>query len=75
MARARVVVLGSVLAAWLFAIAAEVGFYFWKQPQPLPLRTIQWLGEVGVTVDSADRVEHLGTGASRLRPNGEFYYD
>ncbi len=73
MARPSVVVLGSVVAAWLFAMAAEVGLYFWMPPQPLPLRTIQWLGEVGVSVDSVDRVERLGTGASTLRPNGEFY--
>ncbi len=62
MARASLVVLGSVMAAWLFATAAEVGLYFWRPPQPLPLGTIQWLGEVGVTVGSVDRVEHLGTG-------------
>ena len=30
MARAGVVVLGSVIAAWLFATAAQVGVYFWK---------------------------------------------
>ncbi len=73
MAQAGVAVLGSVIAAWLFAIVAEVGLYFGRPPQPLLLRTTQWLGGVGVTIDSVDRVEHLGTGASRLRPNGDFY--
>lgn len=37
MARAGGVVLGSLVAAWLFAMVAEVGLYFWRAPQPLPL--------------------------------------
>lgn len=67
------VVLGALGAAYAIAAAGNVFVAFWRPPQPLPLGTIQWLGEAGGTVDSIDRVSHIGSGPNARRAHGEFY--
>jgi len=51
------------------AVVAEVVLAFGRPPQPLALGTLQWLGEVGVTVDRVERRRTLGS----LEAAGEFY--
>ncbi|MEO9262678.1 MAG: hypothetical protein ABI282_01165 [Candidatus Baltobacteraceae bacterium] len=46
---------------------------FGRPPQPLELGTVQWFYEVGVTVDRVDRAASIGSGASTIRPKGEYY--
>lgn len=38
-----------------------------RPPQPLPLGTVQWLGEAVATVDSVDRAAQIGAGANAVR--------
>lgn len=64
------VLVGSLVVAVAgVAILGILFLTFGRPPQPLPLGTIQWFGEVGATVDSVDRVDHIG----KLRPKGVFY--
>lgn len=71
----RIVLTLVVAAAGLYACVAAVNLlkYFGVPAQPLPLGTIQWFDEVGVTVDRVDRVAQVGTGAEAIHARGEFY--
>ena len=73
--RRRIVFVGVALAAACSAlfVAFEMLNVFWRPAQPLPLGTIQWMYEVGTTVDRVERVSRLGSGKQVLRPRGEFY--
>lgn len=55
------------------ALAAEAFYAFAVPPRPLPLKTIQWTYEVGVTVDGVDRVASIGKGRMAIKAAGEFY--
>lgn len=64
---------GGLAAVVILALAAETFYAFAAPPQPLPLKTVQWFYEVGVTVDGVDRVASIGSGRRALRAAGEFY--
>jgi len=66
-------VLTAVALVAAFAFAVEAVLAFGRPPQPLPLGTIQWLGEVGATVDRVDRVRRLTAGNVTVAARGEFY--
>lgn len=55
------------------AIAPLMVLTFGRPPQPLPLGTLQWLGEAGVTVDGVERRRSITAGGRTIRPRGEFY--
>jgi hypothetical protein len=59
--------------AVVLAVSAEALLAFGRPPQPLPFGTVQWLDEVGATVDSVDRVPRIGSGRNAIRAKGEFY--
>ncbi len=63
----------ALAAAWVLFAGFVTVMAFGRPPQPLPLGTIQWLGEAGVSVDSVDRVASLRAGSSVVRARGEFY--
>src|SRR6185437_2946263 len=64
------VLIASLAAAGAGVVVLGVlALTFGRPPQPLPLGTIQWFGEVGTTVDGVERVGHIG----RLRPHGVYY--
>ncbi len=63
----------SAAAACFVLVAGVLLLTFARPPQPLRLGMIQWLGEVGVTVDGVDRVGELKEGARRIAPKGVFY--
>lgn len=67
------VALAALAAAVLLVVAAEAALVFGRPPQPLALGTIQWLGEVGATVDRVDRIAQLGSGPHAPRAKGVFY--
>jgi len=71
--RRTAIVLG--IAAGIYALCAvgDVVLAFGRPPQPLPLGTMQWLGEAGATVDRIDRASHIGSGAVARHAQGEFY--
>lgn len=69
-------------AVLVLAILAGIGILFYmaaallaygRPPQPLSFGTIQWLDEVGATVDRVDRVAQIGKGRNAIRAKGEFY--
>ena len=62
-----------VAGALMLAIALTVLNTFARPPQPLTFGTVQWLDEVGATVDSVDRSAVIGHGPSAVRARGEFY--
>lgn len=62
-----------VVFVYILAAAGNAFLAFWRVPQPLPLGTVQWLGEAGATVDSIDRADRIGTGSSARRARGVFY--
>lgn len=61
------------VAAVLLIIGAEVALALGRPPQPLPLGTVQWLGEAGATVDSVERVPQIGYGHEVRKARGIFY--
>ena len=64
---------GGFAALTVAFIGAEALLASIRPPQPLPLGTIQWTGEVGVTVDSVRRVASIGRGRHALHARGVFY--
>jgi len=71
--RVLVIVIALAICIFVLAFAAEALLAFGRPPQPLPLGTIQWFYEVGVTVDSVSRVAQIGTGPTAVRARGEYY--
>ena len=71
--RAALMTIGVVVGCYVLAAAGNAFLAFWRPPQPLPLGTVQWLGEVGATVDRVDRVAQIGSGATARRAAGQFY--
>lgn len=71
----RILLTVILAAAVTYACVAAVNLlnYFGVPAQPLPLGTIQWFDEVGITVDRVDRVAELGKEADAVRAHGEFY--
>ena len=65
-----VVLTGTLVAgAAGIAVLGVLALTFGRPPQPLTLGTIQWLGEVGATVDSVERSDRIGA----ERAKGVFY--
>jgi hypothetical protein len=65
-----VVLIGTVLVgAAGVAVLGVLALSFGRPPQPLALGTMQWISEVGATVDAVDRVDHIGP----LHARGVFY--
>jgi hypothetical protein len=62
-----------VICGWILFVLADVALAYGRPPQPLPLGTLQWLGEVGATVDGVTRAQQIGTGAQAVRAKGIFY--
>ncbi len=62
-----------VVVVGVCAVSLDVIMALLRPPQPLPLGSLQWLGEVGVTVDGVDRIGQIGNGASAVRARGEYY--
>jgi hypothetical protein len=57
----------------LAAVSADAILAFGRPAQPLPLGTIQWDGEVGVTVDAVERADRLVFERTTLHAHGVFY--
>lgn len=63
-------VAAAALAALLCClVAALLVLTFGRPPQPLPLGTVQWMDEAGVTVDRVDRLAAI----DGIKARGEFY--
>lgn len=73
MYRWGVAVPGALIALGMLLVLVVLTWTFGRPPQPLPLGTIQWLGEVGITVDRVDRVGEIIAGDRKARARGEFY--
>lgn len=71
--RSATIFVAIVGSAGLCFVAIVSLLTFGRPPQPLPLGTVQWLGEAGVTVDRVERVSELTGGNDLLRPRGVFY--
>ncbi|HEX8806861.1 MAG TPA: hypothetical protein VF741_07920 [Candidatus Aquilonibacter sp.] len=68
------VIIGAAFAGiFLLVLAADAVLAFARPPQPLPLGTIQWLGEGGFTVDAVYRTRALRAGGRTITATGEFY--
>ena len=61
---------GMIAAILVFAV---VFLAFARPPQPLPLGTIHWFFEAGVTVDSVERMPRIAAGRRVAVARGEFY--
>lgn len=66
------------MAAGVVAVGALFAFTvilltFGRPPQPLPLGTVQWFYEAGVTVDGVERVPRIAAGRQVAAARGEFY--
>lgn len=69
----RMWVAGAALAAVCLAGAVELLAVYGRPPQPLPLGTVQWMYEVGTTVDAVSRATHIGSGTRAIHARGVFY--
>ena len=74
MDRKTLVTLAAVLLAIGCAFAGAITVLaLARPPQPLRLGTIQWLDEVGATVDSIDRAARITDGKHTAFARGEYY--
>jgi len=71
--RLAMTVVAVIGVVWAAVAARNILVYYAVAVQPLPLGTIQWFDEVGVTVDRVDRVSQIGNGANALHAKGQFY--
>ena len=67
------IIVGAAVAVWVLFISADAALWFGRPPQALPLGTIQWFYETGMTVDRVQRVAQIGVGPHALHAQGEFY--
>ncbi|HET7812752.1 MAG TPA: hypothetical protein VFL13_00105 [Candidatus Baltobacteraceae bacterium] len=66
-------ILAAVAGLCLLLYLAAAFLAYGRPPQPLAFGTVQWLDEVGATVDSVERVGRIGSGRNAMRAKGEFY--